>query len=116
MSDGPELERAKSGDKRAFEVLVRRHHGALRTFLRRLSGDQADDLAQETFVIAWMQLTRFRDGSNFRSWLFGIAYRKYLTHSRGDRRRITRQTRGLSTEGFLADIDREIVLTDFYRA
>jgi hypothetical protein len=46
---------AMSGDDRAFEELVRRRQGTIRRLMRQLSGDWslADDLAQETFLMAW---------------------------------------------------------------
>jgi DNA-directed RNA polymerase specialized sigma24 family protein len=46
-------------DRRAFEQLVRRHQGMVRAQLcRLLHGDEAaaDDLAQETFLLAWRKL------------------------------------------------------------
>src|SRR5690242_12836812 len=53
---------ARNGSKDAFARLVVLHQQPLRAFLRRLSGDwaEADDLAQEVFVIAWMNIVRFR--------------------------------------------------------
>ena len=76
-----------------FADLVREHQGPLRSFLRRLcrSYEEADDLAQETFLAAWQQLGRFRGDSSFRSWLFGIAYHKALASGRARSRRATRE-------------------------
>ena len=56
---------ARSGSDRAFARLVDRHQQAVRSFLRRVCGHEADadDLAQETFLAAW-------------TWLFSIAWRK----------------------------------------
>lgn len=75
-----------SDDHAAFGELVRRHHSAVRHFLRHLSGGEAalaDDLAQDTFVHAWHGLTRFRGASSFATWLLGIAH----NHWRNARRR-----------------------------
>ena len=50
-------------DRAAFGELVLSHQSAVRAFLRQLThGDHAwaDDLAQETFVIAYKTLARFR--------------------------------------------------------
>jgi RNA polymerase sigma-70 factor (ECF subfamily) len=76
-----------------FATLVREHQGQLRAFLRRVcwSFDQADDLAQETFITAWQNLGRFRGDSSFRSWLFGIGYRKALASGRTRSRRAARE-------------------------
>lgn len=68
-------------DRRAFEQLVRRHQGMVRAQLRRLlRGDHAaaDDLAQETFVLAWRKLDRFRGEARFSTWLYRIAYSCFL--------------------------------------
>lgn len=74
--------RALLGDDRnAFEQLVRRHQGMVRAQLRRLlRGDAAgaDDLAQETFLLAWRKLDQFRGDARFSTWLHRIAYSCFL--------------------------------------
>ncbi|MBA8888683.1 RNA polymerase sigma-70 factor (ECF subfamily) [Dokdonella fugitiva] len=74
--------RARVGDDpRAFEQLLRRHQGMVRAQLRRLlRGDiaAADDLAQETFLLAWRKLDQFRGEARFSTWLYRIAYACFL--------------------------------------
>ncbi len=68
-------------DRRAFEQLVRRHQGMVRAQLRRLvHGDnaKADDLAQETFLLAWRKLHQFRGEARFSTWIYRIAYSCFL--------------------------------------
>jgi len=68
-------------DRRAFEQLLRRHQGMVRAQLRRLlHGDDAaaDDLAQETFLLAWRKLDQFRGEARFSTWLYRIAYSCFL--------------------------------------
>jgi RNA polymerase sigma factor (sigma-70 family) len=68
-------------DRRAFEQLVRRHQGMVRAQLcRLLHGDAtaADDLAQETFLLAWRKLDQFRSEARFSTWLYRIAYACFL--------------------------------------
>jgi RNA polymerase sigma-70 factor (ECF subfamily) len=70
-----------AGDRRAFEQLMRRHQGMVRAQLRRLlNGDhaRADDLAQETFLLAWRKLDQFRGDARFSTWLYRIAYTCFL--------------------------------------
>jgi RNA polymerase sigma-70 factor (ECF subfamily) len=70
-----------AGDRRAFEQLMRLHHGMVRAQLRRLvNGDhgKADDLAQETFLLAWRKLHQFRGDARFSTWLYRIAYTCFL--------------------------------------
>jgi RNA polymerase sigma-70 factor, ECF subfamily len=72
----------------AFGQLVRRHQGAVRAQLRRLTaGDEAwaDDLAQETFLQAWRKLEQFRAEARFSTWLYRIAYTAFLQAIRGRR-------------------------------
>lgn len=74
-----------SGDRRAFELLVRRHQGMVRAQLRRLAkGDdaRADDLAQEVFLLAWRKLHQFRGEARFATWLYRIAYSCFLQAQR----------------------------------
>ncbi len=68
-------------DRRAFEQLMRRYQGMVRAQLRRLlHGDdaRADDLAQETFLLAWRKLDQFRGEARFSTWLHRIAYSCFL--------------------------------------
>jgi RNA polymerase sigma-70 factor (ECF subfamily) len=70
-----------ANDTRAFEQLLRRHQGMVRAQLRRLlQGDhaKADDLAQETFLLAWRKLDQFRGDARFSTWLYRIAYTCFL--------------------------------------
>ncbi|MGQ7829751.1 RNA polymerase sigma factor [Altererythrobacter sp. Z27] len=72
-------------DRRAFEQLMRRHQGMVRAQLRRLlHGDEAkaDDLAQETFLLAWRKLHQFRGEARFSTWLYRIAYSCFLQDRR----------------------------------
>lgn len=72
-------------DRRAFEQLLRRHQGMVRAQLRRLlHGDdaRADDLAQETFLLAWRKLHQFRGEARFSTWLYRIAYSCFLQAQR----------------------------------
>ena len=72
-------------DRSAFAELVRRHQSQVRTVLRRLTrGDTAlaDDLAQETFVLAWRNLRHFRFEARFSTWLYRIAFNAWQSEAR----------------------------------
>ena len=64
-------------NKRAFDQLVRKYQSPVRRFfLNQTLGDEqlSDDLAQETFIKAYLNITRFRGLSSFSTWLMRIAY------------------------------------------
>ena len=85
----------REGDARVFEILVRRHQGLVRAQLRRLLPDDpasADDLAQETFVLAWRKLDQFRGEARFATWLHRIAHACFLQHCRSRGRRGQQET------------------------
>ncbi|MGZ5041712.1 MAG: RNA polymerase sigma factor [Usitatibacter sp.] len=73
------------GDRSAFGFLVARHQSKVRTVLRRLTkGDAAlaDDLAQETFILAWRNLARFRFEARFSTWIYRIAFNAWQSEAR----------------------------------
>ena len=72
-------------DRHAFAELVRRHQSTVRACLRRLTAGNhalADDLAQETFVLAWRNLKSFRQEAKFSTWLYRIATNCWLADAR----------------------------------
>lgn len=78
----------------AFNLLVDRYQQAVRTFLRRLLGNEADadDMAQETFLAAWTHARSFRGEASVRAWLCGIAWRKAKGAQRSWARQRSRDT------------------------
>jgi RNA polymerase sigma-70 factor (ECF subfamily) len=83
------VERARTGDARAFEMLVVRYRRRIERLIGRMTRDDAliQDLAQETFLRAWRALPQFRGESAFYTWLYRIAVntaRKSLAEARRD--------------------------------
>ena len=113
MEEGDEalVAAIRDGSERAFNLLVDRHQQAIRTFLLGVtSWDDADDMAQETFLAVWTHARGFR-GGNVRAWLFSIAWRKAKGAQRSWFRRRRRDsdyhgtatpTRDMGTEDRLA--------------
>ena len=72
-------------DRHAFAELVKRHQSSVRACLRKLTAGNhalADDLAQDTFVLAWRNLKSFRQEARFSTWLYRIATNCWLAHLR----------------------------------
>ena len=68
------------GDKKAFEKLIAGYQSSIRRFfLNQTMGDAplSDDLAQETFIKAYLHLSSFKGISGFSTWLYRIAYNVY---------------------------------------
>jgi RNA polymerase sigma-70 factor (ECF subfamily) len=90
---GPEdsflIARARQGDVRAFEEVVRlyqrRVYGVALRIVR--AHDVADDVAQEAFVRAWQSLDRFELGRPFGPWVCRIAANLAVNHVRSPRAR-----------------------------
>lgn len=68
------------GDKLAFDKLTCKYQSSIRRFFLNLTmGDAplSDDLAQETFIKAWLHISSFKGLANFSTWLYRIAYNVY---------------------------------------
>ncbi len=69
------VEQAQNGDRNSYGELVRRYYPGVVQVVYRLCGDTglAEDMAQETFLRAWINLPSFRPQSSLRNWLYRIA-------------------------------------------
>ncbi len=68
------VQRAKGGEREAFETLVARYADRLYGVVLRFCGDvqEAEEVTQETFLRAWRGLDRFEGRSQFFTWLYRI--------------------------------------------
>jgi RNA polymerase sigma-70 factor (ECF subfamily) len=74
-----------NGDQFAFSELVKRHQSILRASLRKMTNghaELADDIAQETFILAWKNIGKFRYEAKFSTWLYRIAFNAWQTEVR----------------------------------
>jgi RNA polymerase sigma-70 factor (ECF subfamily) len=73
-SDNELLDRYAKGEEYAFEELVKRHQRTIYDLAYRMLENHADaaDLAQKTFVQAFLHIGSFRRESSLRTWLFQI--------------------------------------------
>lgn len=69
------VERVQKGDKRAFDLLVRKYQHKVVGVISRYVSDwsECQDVAQESFVRAWRAIAAFRGDSQFYTWMYKIA-------------------------------------------
>ena len=65
---------ARSGDRQAFDELVRRTFVDTFTLARRLTGNEEDarDVVQEAYLRAWKGIGKFRGEAAFSTWMYRI--------------------------------------------
>jgi RNA polymerase sigma-70 factor (ECF subfamily) len=85
LSDEELMVKTKAGDLTAFDTLVRRHYGRLALYISNVlgNGENAEDLAQETFLRVYYARGRYVPKAKWTTWLRKIAQNL----SRDDRRR-----------------------------
>ena len=64
-----------NGEDKALTALIDRHLKSVFNFAHRFVGksEDAEDIAQETFLKMWRNIKKYRHGENFKTWLFTIA-------------------------------------------
>jgi RNA polymerase sigma-70 factor (ECF subfamily) len=90
IDDRTLISRCLSGDKEAFEPLVKRHSYRVFRIVYRFFNDPLviEDIAQEVFFKAYTSLSTYRHESPFENWLSKIAVNMcyhYLRRQRSDR-------------------------------
>jgi RNA polymerase sigma-70 factor (ECF subfamily) len=97
--------RARAGQLEAFDRLVRRHRQRVLSLALRLLGNstEAEEVAQETFVLLYRKLAGFRGDAKLSTWL----YRVTVNAARMHRRRAVRRYESASLEDHPGRVDEE---------
>jgi RNA polymerase sigma-70 factor (ECF subfamily) len=76
------VERVQSGEKAAFDILVRKYEHKLANVISRYIHDPSEvlDVAQDAFIKAYRALPNFRGDSAFYTWLYRIAINTAKNH------------------------------------
>ncbi len=96
------MQRFQKGDEEAFNLIVRRHQQALINFIARFTGDKdnAEDLAQETFIRMFKAANRYKPGrAQFKTWMYFIAKNLCKNEIRNRGRRDRYRVDNIITEG-----------------
>lgn len=91
------IDQARGGDMDAFAELVKRYQTPIVHFCQRMVGvpQEAEDLAQDTFVRVYRYLPRLRPDAKFSTVLFGVARNLTLNFIRDSKRRGRDLTRSI---------------------
>ncbi len=84
LPDSEAIRLAQQGDPAAFEILYRRHSRRVFGICLRMTGNQseAEDLAQETFLMVFRKIQSFRGESAFSTWVHRVAVNTVLMRLR----------------------------------
>lgn len=76
-------------DKEFFGILIRRYENRIIAYVRRIGAknqEAAEDIAQNIFIKAYVNINSFQKDQKFSSWLYGIAHNECIDHWRKNKR------------------------------
>lgn len=87
--DHEDIKHCLNGHPEMYENLVKRHQGPLLNYLtsKTCSEEQAEEIAQETFIRAFFKLNKLKKPDSYNAWLIGIANRVLQNKQRNERLR-----------------------------
>ncbi|MBI4889834.1 MAG: sigma-70 family RNA polymerase sigma factor [Acidobacteria bacterium] len=100
LSEPQLVQLARERNRTAFDILVNHNYQRMnRTALRMVrDSDDAEDVVQQTFLLAWQNIDRFRGDSAFSTWLTRIAMNESLSVLRGRKRQTEELNEELTTQ------------------
>jgi len=101
------IELTLKGDTASFGKLVERYQDFVFTIAYRIMKvrEEAEEVAQDSFIKAYESLNSFRGESKFSSWLYSIAYRKALDALRKNKKYKASEIIDDITEGEVSGIE-----------
>ena len=87
MEDNHIISSCLSGDKEAFEMLVKKYQAPILHLAWRILGDkdEAKDAAQDTFVQTFSNLDSFDRTRSFKNWIYSITYKRCIDRKRKEK-------------------------------
>ncbi|MEW7292639.1 RNA polymerase sigma factor [Aquimarina sp. 2304DJ70-9] len=91
QSDQYYINQVLEGQINAFSILVERYQTLVYTVVYRMvkNKEQAEEVAQDSFIKAYESLSKYRGDAKFSTWLYTIAYRKSLDIIKANKRMMT---------------------------
>ncbi|WP_405205641.1 RNA polymerase sigma factor [Aquimarina sp. LLG6339-5] len=124
QSDQYYIKQVLGGDANAFSTLVERYQNLVYTVIYRMvrNKEEAEEVAQDTFIKAYKSLSNYRGQAKFSTWLYTIAYRKGLDAIKTKKRFIATELIEDISEGevtivndalsYLQDKERKQIISD----
>ena len=105
-SDVELLERAQKGHAEAFSTLIRRYDRYLYRVARSIlrNDDESEDVVQQTYLQAYINIVNFRGQANLRTWLTRIALNEALSRRRRQRSTVELSQLDTARERIRSDI------------
>ncbi len=102
------VRRARQGDLEAYDDLVKRYQERIYATIYHMTSnhEDANDLAQDSFIKAYQALKSFKGGSSFYTWLYRIAVNKTINFLK---QRKNRSHMSLNDMDFNAEHDPDLV-------
>jgi RNA polymerase sigma-70 factor (ECF subfamily) len=102
------VRRARKGDLQAYDDLVKRYQERIYATIYHMTSnhEDANDLAQDSFIKAFQALKSFKGGSTFYTWLYRIAVNKTINFLK---QRKNRTHMSLNDIDFNAEHDTDLI-------
>ncbi len=90
VDEGVLVQQARRGDLESYDELIRRYQERIYATIYHMTAnhEDANDLAQESFIKAFQALKSFKGGSSFYTWLYRIAVNKTINFLKQRKNRI----------------------------
>lgn len=87
MEDKDIISRCLSGEIEVFELLVNKYQSSILTMSWGIlqNKEEAKDVTQEAFSLAYFNLSNFDKTKSFKNWLYSIAYRRCMDRKRKEK-------------------------------
>src|ERR1700728_2477652 len=108
VSEGDLVQQAREGDLTAYDELVKRYQERIYATIYHMTSnhEDANDLAQDSFIKAFQALKSFKGGSTFYTWLYRIAVNKTINFLK---QRKNRTHMSLNDIDFNAEHDTDLI-------
>ena len=98
---------ARMGNEDAFAQLYRQHARYVRAIGRSILGaEESEDMCQDTFLLAFTRLNRFKGNCQFRSWITRIAINQCLVRLRKGRQASNGESHLVQMDPEMVEVDR----------